>query len=170
MYHRYFNLYFTTATILEWKHLLRDDDMKDVVIASLRFLTQEKRAVVYAFVIMPNHIHIVWHIPEPHNLTEVKGALLSYTAHEFQKRLRAKNPLELERYRVDLKDRKYQFWERNALSVAIFHDAVFGQKVEYVHWNPCTERWRLTTEPKMYRYSSAYVVEGKLGWDFVSLW
>ena len=38
MYHRYFNLYFTTATILEWKHLLKEGNMKDVVIESLRFL------------------------------------------------------------------------------------------------------------------------------------
>jgi hypothetical protein len=37
VYHRYFNLYFTTATILEWKYLLQEDNMKDVVIESLRF-------------------------------------------------------------------------------------------------------------------------------------
>lgn len=34
-------------TILEWKHLLRDENMKDVVIESLRFLVKGKRAVVY---------------------------------------------------------------------------------------------------------------------------
>jgi len=133
MYHRYFNLYFTTATILGWKHLLREDNMKEVVIESLCFLAREKRAVVYGFVIMPNHIRIVWHIPEPHTLTEVKAALLSYTAHRFKKVLQVKNPSELEQYRVNLKDRAYQFWKRDALSVAIYHDAVFWQKMEYVH-------------------------------------
>ncbi len=170
MYHRYFNLYFTTATILEWKHLLKEGNMKDVVIESLRFLVKENRAVVYGFVIMPNHIHLVWHIPEPHTLTEVKAALLSYTAHRFKKALQLKSPQELEQYRVDLKDRVYQFWKRDALSVAIFHDAVFWQKMEYLHWNPCAERWKLAAEPKLYKHSSAYAPDGKLYWDFVSLW
>jgi len=52
MYHRYFGLYFTTATILEWKHLLKNDALKDNIIDSLRFLVKENRAVVYDFVIM----------------------------------------------------------------------------------------------------------------------
>jgi len=109
MYHRYYDLYFTTATILEWKHLLRSDKMKDVVIESLRFLVREKRAVVYDFVIMPNHIHLVWHIPEEYTLRDVKAALLSYTAHQFKKILKSENPALLEEYRVNLSDREYQF-------------------------------------------------------------
>jgi len=168
MYHRYYDIYFTTATILEWKHLLRQNAMKDVIINSLRFLANEKRAVLYAFVIMPNHIHLVWHIPEEHTLTNVKASLLSYTAHQFRKILLAENPSELERYRVDLSDRMYQFWERNPLSVAIYHDEVFWQKVQYVHWNPCAEKWRLAESPEQYKYSSAYTVAGQPFWDFVT--
>jgi len=37
-----------TATILEWKHLLRDDLMKDIIIESLRFLTWDGKLEVYA--------------------------------------------------------------------------------------------------------------------------
>lgn len=95
-------------------------------------------------------------------------ALLSYTAHQFKKILKAADPVELERYRVDLADRTYQFWERNPLSVAIFHDEVYYQKMQYVHWNPCTERWRLAAKPEGYKYSSAYQVEEKPFWDFVA--
>lgn len=32
VFHRYLELYFTTAIILEWKHLLKTDALKDVVI------------------------------------------------------------------------------------------------------------------------------------------
>lgn len=168
MYHRYYELYFTTATILEWKRLLHSDKMKDIVIDPLRYLVRERKAVVYAFAIMPNHIHLVWHIPEGYALSEVKAALLSFTAHQFKKILKAESPAELEHYRVDLSDRTYQFWERNPLSIAIFHDEVFYQKVQYIHWNPCTERWRLTAVPEEYKYSSAYMVDGEPYWDFVA--
>ena len=168
MYHRYYDLYFTTATILEWKHLLKSDSMKDVLIDSLRYLVAEHKAIVYAFVIMPNHVHLVWHIPGRHTLTDVKGALLSYTAHRFKKILQSTAPVELEQYRVNLIDRTFQFWERNALSVAIYHNEVYYQKVGYVHWNPCTERWRLAAKPEGYKYSSAFMANGALYWDFVT--
>ena len=48
---------FFTATILEWKQLLKDDSYKDIVIDSLSFLAKEGSVVVYGFVIMPNHTH-----------------------------------------------------------------------------------------------------------------
>ena len=35
--------HFFTATILNWKHLLKDDEYKDMVIECLKFLVDEKR-------------------------------------------------------------------------------------------------------------------------------
>ena len=43
---------------------------------------------------------------------------------------------ELLQYVVNAKDRKYQFWERNALSVEIWSEEVFLQKLKYLHVNP----------------------------------
>jgi len=51
-----------TATILEWKHLLKPDRYKQIILDSLRFLVEQKRVKVYGFVIMINHIHVIWHI------------------------------------------------------------------------------------------------------------
>ena len=169
IYHRYVDLYFTTATILEWKHLLKPDGLKDLVIESLRFLVREQRAVVYAFVIMPNHIHVVWHIQEPYTIQGVRGALLSFTGHQFKKYLIENAPKVLGKFKVDLKDRMYQFWERNALSITIHQEEVYLQKVRYVHENPCAAHWKLANSPEQYKYSSAYPNEtGHCFWDFVA--
>ncbi|MCW3106593.1 MAG: hypothetical protein JWQ09_1099 [Segetibacter sp.] len=56
-----FNQYpqFFTATILEWKHLLADDAFKNIIISSLQFLVKDGRVIIYGFVIMPNHIHLI---------------------------------------------------------------------------------------------------------------
>lgn len=51
---------FFTATNLEWKKLLRPDKYKDIIINSFRFLVENKRIKLYAFVIMPNHLHFIW--------------------------------------------------------------------------------------------------------------
>ncbi|MDB5286162.1 MAG: hypothetical protein JWR05_1111 [Mucilaginibacter sp.] len=46
---------FFTATILEWKPLLKEDAYKDIIIKSLQFLTNEKSIVVYGFVITKSY-------------------------------------------------------------------------------------------------------------------
>jgi putative transposase len=51
---------FFTATILEWKKLLKPDKYKDILVQSLPYLVKEARVKVYAFVIMDNHIHLIW--------------------------------------------------------------------------------------------------------------
>lgn len=38
---------FFTATILDWKHLLKQDKYKQMIVDSLRFLVREGRAKVY---------------------------------------------------------------------------------------------------------------------------
>ncbi len=51
---------FVTITNLEWKKLLKPVKYKDIVIDSLRFLVNQKRIMLYAFVIMDNHLHLIW--------------------------------------------------------------------------------------------------------------
>ena len=53
------NFYFFTATVLEWKHVLKFDKFKDVIIESFKFLLEKGRLRIFAFVIMPNHFHTV---------------------------------------------------------------------------------------------------------------
>jgi putative transposase len=51
---------FFTAGIKGWYKLLQDDKYKDIIISSLRFLVEDKRIKLYAFVIMSDHIHLIW--------------------------------------------------------------------------------------------------------------
>ena len=42
---------FITITCLDSKHILKDDDIKEIIIDSLHFLSKEQRIVVSGFVI-----------------------------------------------------------------------------------------------------------------------
>lgn len=44
----------------QWQKLLLQNEYKDVVVNSLRILSNKGEIDVYAFVIMPNHIHLIW--------------------------------------------------------------------------------------------------------------
>lgn len=48
-------VYFWTATINQWYHLLKDDQFKEIIIQSLRTLSQRGLVDIFAFVIMSNH-------------------------------------------------------------------------------------------------------------------
>jgi putative transposase len=52
-------VYFYTATILDWRHLLKEEKFKQIVLNSLIYLVEKEKLIVYGFVIMPNHIHII---------------------------------------------------------------------------------------------------------------
>jgi REP element-mobilizing transposase RayT len=100
---------FFTATILEWKHLLKNDAYKDIVINSLRFLKEEKSIIIYGYVIMPNHIHLIWQIQDGFTREKIQMRFLKFTAQQMKFKLQKEDPLALEQYRVNAKDREYQF-------------------------------------------------------------
>jgi len=75
---------FFTATILEWKPLVKQDKYKDIIIDSLSFLVQQNRVKVYSFVIMPNHIHLIWQIQPGHKRENVQRNFLKYTAQKIK--------------------------------------------------------------------------------------
>jgi len=166
-----FNQYpqFFTATILEWKHLLEEDCMKDIIIESLRFLVKDVRVIVYGFVIMPNHIHLIWQIQDKHIKQNVQQSFLKFTAQKMMFRLIDTGDTTLENYKVKASDREYQFWERNPLSIDLWSRPVFMQKLAYMHNNPTQAHWKLCKFPEEYKYSSFRFYEfGENEFEFLS--
>ena len=51
-------IYFWTATIHKWLPLLDSAINKQIIVDSLKYLSDKKLITVYAFVIMPNHIQL----------------------------------------------------------------------------------------------------------------
>ncbi len=150
---------FFTATILEWKPLLKEDKYKDIIVNSLIFLVEHQRVKVFSFVIMPNHLHLIWQIQPGHERTDVQRDFLKYTAQKIRFDLIDNNPELLNKFEVNARDRKYQFWERNTLSVDLYNHHTFIQKLDYIHYNPLHERWNLSISPEAYHYSSALFYE-----------
>jgi putative transposase len=153
---------FFTATILEWKHLLKKDIYKNIIIDSFEFLVRNNRVEIYGFVIMPNHIHLIWKINNNLKREDVQRDFMKYTAQQIKFDLQKFHPLVLEHFKVEAKDRQYQIWERNPLSIDILSRKVLEQKLHYIHQNPIQEKWNLIDLPENYRYSSAsFYIENK---------
>ena len=149
--------HFFTATILEWKHLLKPEKYKNILIESFRFLTKNKRVQIFSFVLMSNHIHIIWQIQPGHTKEAVQRDFLKFTAQRIKDDLAKNHPAVIKEFEVNARDRKYQFWERNSLSIELYSEQVFLQKMDYIHNNPV--KAGLCNLPEGYKYSSALFYE-----------
>jgi REP element-mobilizing transposase RayT len=147
--------YFYTDTIFEFKHLLTDDTLKMVCINSWKYLVNNSLIKIYGYVIMPNHIHLLWKMLSINGKESPAGSFAKYTAHQFKKILALENPQLLNEYSSSKSDRLYQFWKRDPLAIPLSNKKNLIQKLEYIHNNPVKEKWQLAKLPEDYRWSSA---------------
>lgn len=151
----YNRLYFYTATIYQWKHLLSDFHLEEAILSSLAYLSEKGCINVYAFVIMPNHMHLLWELRKPNGKESPAASLMKYTAHKFEQRLRQFAPHVLKKFGVEDNSRRYNFWQSNPDWFWLNYIPTIEQKLHYIHYNPLQERWRLCERPVDYPYSSA---------------
>jgi len=52
-------IYFVTIQVVAWVDVFTRQRNKDVVIESLQYCQEKKGLLIYAFVIMSNHIHMI---------------------------------------------------------------------------------------------------------------
>lgn len=154
--------YFYTATIKDWKHLLKEDEFKDIIISSLKYLTINEFMQIYGFVIMPNHIHIIWKLLKKNGKEMPHASFKKYTSHQFLLKLSAENQQLLSQFEVNTTTRKHLFWQRDALAIELYSDIVFEQKLDYIHNNPLQAKWELAETAASYNYSSAKFYETEI--------
>jgi REP element-mobilizing transposase RayT len=151
----------------KWLPLLADENNKQLIIDYLRKLSTEGFLIVYAFVLMPNHVHIIWRQNKLNGKETPQGSFLKYTAHEFLKRLKALGESKL--YEVNAANKKHEIWQRDSISVEIYSKPVAKQKLDYIHFNPVSKKWMLAKDDLEYYYSSArYYNNGKDDFGFLN--
>lgn len=154
------SVYFWTATIFNWHQLLMPDSRKEIIINSLLWLKQERLAEIYAYVIMPNHIHLIWQTLPNNRKESVQGSFLKFTAHEFRKGLIKNDRNTLQLFSVHAPNKSHEFWQRDSLAIQLFSREVAYQKLHYIHQNPVSKHWNLSEDFVGYRFSSAGFYEG----------
>ena len=158
---------FFTASIKGFYKLLQQDKYKDVIINSLKFLVEKKRIKLYAFCIMPDHIHLIWQMQPLTLQKDVQRDFMKFTAQKIKLDLQKNHPEVLEHFKTDANDKKYTFWKRRALSIELRTDKVYQQKLEYINWNPAKAGF--CKLPEEYKYSSAaFYKTGVDNWGFLT--
>lgn len=146
-------IYYWTATVHKWAHLFSKDSNKQIIIDYLKTLSDAGLVTIYAFVLMPNHIHFIWRQNRMNGKETPFGSFLKHTAHRLQKELKITG--DIDRFKVEASNKEYEIWKRDSLAVEIYSRKVAIQKMDYIHANPVTGNWKLAREDIAYIYSSA---------------
>ena len=120
---------------------LRDPGLADLVAGAIRFF-EGQRYELRAWVVMPNHAHVVvWPMPG-HTLSDILHSWKSYTSHQINKLLPAK---------------VVPFWQSESYEHLIRDDDDLHRCCHYTVTNPVNAR--LSAEPHAWPWSSAHVAQ-----------
>jgi putative transposase len=155
-------MHFVTLTVVDWLDVFTRPEYKKMIVENLVFCQKEKGLLIYGFVIMTNHIHLILAANGAHTLEKIVLDFKSYTGKQMLKAI-AENPQESRKEwllakfsynaRINKGDRELQFWQADNHPIELWSLPVIRQKLDYVHNNPVEEEWVL--KPEHYIFSSA---------------
>ena len=156
--------HFLSCTVVNWLPVFSRPEAAQVVLDSLSYLQSEEELVLYCFVIMENHLHMI--ASSENGLADVVGRFKSFTARKIIDLLVGRQEkFMLRQFRhaklAHKKDRMHQFWQEGNHPVLMQNDEIMRQKAEYVHYNPVRRGY--VDDPVHWRYSSARNYSGMEG-------
>lgn len=153
------HLYFVTTTAVDHTRVFQRDVVKRLVLDHLDAFRLHHRWKLFAFVIMPNHVHVVVQCDEGNSLAEVMRDLKRDMADRLIRHLKAeRNEQGLEylaRKVGPSRHQHYRVWEEGYLAKDVMSPDFLRQKLTYIHENPCQAHWQLAERPEAYLWSSA---------------
>ena len=155
-----FAKYFLTFQIVNWIDIFTRKTYRDIVVQSFNYCIKEKRLVIYAWVIMSNHIHCIVS-STPGQLSNTIRDLKTFTAKQIIKSIQENGESRKEWMLIQFKQsgleksQQYQLWthENHAIEINPYQPMFMKSKINYIHQNPV--RAGIVSKPEEYTYSSA---------------
>lgn len=141
---------FVTTTALDFIHVFRRAEMRERMSTLILRDCVRYEAPLYAFVVMPHHVHILVQCPPAKSVSWLVQRIKSNSAKLLLPLLNDEESAEFDKQRG--LNRK-SFWQDSFRSVIAATDEMLSQKLDYVHWNPV--KAGLCLSPVDYRWSSA---------------
>jgi REP element-mobilizing transposase RayT len=161
-------LYFLTSTVVSRLPLFLTQDYFSILADSFRYCCANKGLVIHAYVIMPNHFHMIASSQPRSALPGIIRDLKRYTSRELSSFIEEEEPnyrqhaLQNAAMQTD-RGNNYMVWQEGYHPVAIYSQSFFRQKLDYLHDNPV--RKGFVRKPEDWRFSSAgeYLSGGTVG-------
>ncbi|MFZ0814302.1 MAG: transposase [Candidatus Sulfotelmatobacter sp.] len=152
--HRYYGAgytHFITTSCYQRRPLLGTPRSRDLFLEVMERVRQRHKFVVVGYVVMPEHVHLLFTEPERGNPSLVLAALKQTFAHRLLRELRAKTGAEIDAL-WNTPIAAGHVWQRRFYDFVVFTEKKRLEKLRYMHRNP-VERG-LVMKPEEWRWSS----------------
>ena len=155
-----FATYYISPTIVDWVDVFSRRVYRDILLESLNFCIEKRGLVVYGYVIMTNHTHMIVRGRDG-DLSGIIRDFKKYTAGRILETIanepESRKEWMLHRFAWNAsthsRNANYQVWTHENHTVHVYASDFFINKLEYIHNNPVRAGWVMY--PEEYLYSSA---------------
>jgi putative transposase len=152
--HRYYGAgysHFITTSCYQRRPLLGTPSSRDLFLEVLEQIRQRHQFVVVGYVVMPEHVHLLFTEPERGNPSLVLAALKQSFAHRLLRELRAKTDVQVDTPWTTPAAVGH-IWQRRFYDFVVFTEKRRVEKLRYMHRNPVQRG--LVLEPEDWLWSS----------------
>lgn len=163
-------VYFVTDTVVDWVDIFTRPLYKHIVLESLAYCQKNKGLIMYAWVLMSNHLHAIVGSSGENKVSDIWRDFKKFTSKEIIESIKnepgeSRSEWMLNRFEYagknDNKIKNYKFWQDGNDAQGIYLNDYFEQKLNYIHQNPV--KAELVNRAEDYRYSSAIDYAGGSG-------
>jgi len=153
-------IHFITATVVDWVDVFTRKAYRDSIIECLDYCIKNKAMLVYGYVIMSNHIHLIIQSRDG-KLSDLVRDFKKFTAKQILEKIQiepeSRREWILERFQKatesHTRNKNYQFWQYGNHAEEIYSHEFMWSKLDYIHLNPV--RAGIVEKASEYIYSSA---------------
>jgi putative transposase len=171
------NTYFITSSLFNHKKIFQVDEVYNwIIINSLKHQLKKHRSSLYAYVIMPNHIHLLQHFPVGESIIDFMRDFKRFTSAAIKNKLFEDNYkiilARLKSNALGYNKQNYKIWMDRYDDVIITTERMFKIKMDYIHFNPVKaglvkemENWKFSSY-RNYLYDDNSIIEVKTDLSF----
>ena len=155
-------VFFVKDTVVDWVDIFTRPIYRHIIIESLQYCQKEKGLIIYAWVIMTNHMYMIVGSKGENKVSDILRDFKKFTSKEIIRSLlvestESRRDWMLNRFEYagknDKKIKNYRFWQEGNDAQEIFLNDYFNQKLNYIHDNPVKAEF--VNRAENYKYSSA---------------
>jgi putative transposase len=152
-------LFITTVT-RDRLRVFQSDRMKEILCLAIDEARKSAGFLLFGYVVMLDHMHLL--TSRPSTTSDLLRILKGITARRLIDYLKTNHHLSSLaklQHQERVRNHKYSLWQTEKNVLPVFSEAMFMEKLNYIHQNPVLDR--LSETPIDYRWSSARIWRGR---------
>jgi putative transposase len=163
-------VYFVTDTVVDWVDIFSRPCYRHIIIESLQHCQKQKGLIIYAWVLMTNHMHMIVGSSGINKVSDIMRDFKKFTSKEILHVLQmdgteSRREWMLNRFEYagknDKRIKNFRFWQEGNNAQDLYLNDYFNQKLNYIHQNPV--KAEIVNRAEDYRYNSAIDYAGGKG-------